>query len=103
MNEMKCICDILRGNNEEAREYMEKANTTKATDKQLADWMRSMAVAHINFNDTGVAIAKKHIEDLKNRSERPEYFAGMAAVWEQTCDGLAFEMAEVKAMVEGYK
>lgn len=100
---MKCICDILRGNNAEAKKYMEKAASIKNEDKALADWMRTMAIAHINFNNDGVSLAKKHLEEMKNKKDRPDFYAGKAEAYEELCDDLAFEMSEIKSMIDSYK
>ena len=103
MQMIKWAAEIMDGNLREARKYAEKAYTLKEKDKPSADWCRDMANAHLSFNTTGHGIVKRLIEIAKTKNERPEFMAGMTAVWEEMHSDMIRESAEIKAMLDSYK
>lgn len=82
---------------------MEKAFEKKSTDRALADWMKDMAATHMKFNEVGMSLVKKHMDEIASQSNKQDYNAGMLAVWEIVCEDIAEEANEVKAMIDGYK
>lgn len=65
---MRLIMDLsneIRGNIGEAREKINMAYKLRDENRAAADWYKSMAAAHIDFNATGHAVAKKAIDDYK--------------------------------------
>lgn len=103
MEHVKWAIMTVHENVQEAKEKILKAYKMKNECKSLADWERDMAVAHINFNNSGARMAAEHIEKARESHAGDDRAMGMLDVWEQWLHHVAGEMAEVKAMIDSYK
>lgn len=103
MEHVKWAVMTVHENVQEAKEKILKAYKMKDECKQLADWERDMAVAHINFNTGGSRLAMDHIRQARERHAGEERSMGMLDVWEHWLHEIMAEMAEVHAMIDSYK
>lgn len=94
--------EIMAGNVREARKYVIKAYDMREKSKAASDWCKEMAVAHLTFNTSGAALAKRLMDEAKanDPSERME---GRLEVWSERYAEIVREGAEVKAMLECLK
>lgn len=100
MKEIKWASEVIKGNIDEAKRYIELAYEMRDTDKQTADWCRDMAQAHITFNTTGHNIVKRMIDGV-NREDNP-LAPGMLAVYEDIHKDVMRRTAEINAMISTY-
>ena len=103
MEHVKWAVMAVHHNMEEAREKIMKAYKMRTDNKELADWQRDMAVAHINFNNAGVRLAQEQIERARHDHDGNERHMGMLDVWEGWLHEIVGETAEVKAIIDSYK
>lgn len=106
MRIIKRLITDMAGNIDEARDKIRTAYELKAEYPKAAEWYRSMAAAHLGFNDAGHKTVSEIVEVYKASDEykrRPEYADGMLAAWEAVHSDLTAKCAEVKAMIDGYK
>lgn len=106
MKLIKRLSSDMACNIEEARDKIRTAYDLKADHPEAAAWYREMAAAHLGFNSSGHAVARKLIEAYKSSEDyksRPDYADGMIKAWEAVHGDLAAKAAEVKAMCDGYK
>lgn len=106
MNTIRRLYNEISGNIDEAREEMRTAYSLKIVAPDAASWYKEMANAHLAFNTNGQAVIKKMIEAYKTSEEykhSPEYANGMLAAWDAVISDMSAKMAEVKAMIDGWK
>ena len=103
MKMIKQISDAIRENIHEAREKIEMAYRLRDEDKNVADWYKEMAAAHIGFNGTGHNVVTKLIEAAKTKEAGNPMMPGMLAVYNEIHADLIRESAEVQAMIQNYK
>lgn len=103
MRMIKKVSDAIRENIHEAKEKIEMAYRLRDEDKNVADWYKEMAAAHIGFNGTGHNVVTKLIEVAKTKEAGNPMMPGMMAVYNEIHADLIKENAEVQAMIQNYK
>lgn len=103
MRMIKKVSDAIRENIHEAKEKIEIAYRLRDEDKNVADWYKEMAAAHIGFNGTGHNVVTKLIETAKTKEAGNPMMPGMMAVYNEIHADLIKENAEVQAMIQNYK
>lgn len=103
MKMIKKVSDAIRHNIFEAKEKIQMAYRLHDEDKNVADWYRDMAAAHIGFNDKGHSNVVRLIEHAKAHKADNPMMPGMLAVYNEIHADLKKEAAEVQAMIQNYK
>ena len=83
-----------------------KKRDVKSTYPALAAWYKDMALAHLNFNDTGHQIGMKMISDYKASdayNADPSYADAMIPVWDAEHADMVEDTAGVKQEINSFK
>ena len=99
MDHVKWGVMTVHHNMKEAKEKILKAYKMREECKELADWERDMAVAHVNFNTGGTMLAQDHIRRVRDQHAGEHRTMGMVDVWESWLHEIMSEMAEIRAMM----
>ena len=102
MRMIKKVSDAIRGNIHEAREKIEMAYRLYEEDRNVADWYKDMAAAHIAFNEKGHSCVVRLIDHAKAHEANNPMLPGMIAVYNEIHADLKREAAEVQAMIQNY-
>ena len=103
MRLIKDLCDDIRENIREARDKIDRAYALRDECKAAAEWYRSMAEAHLNFNAAGHEAVTRAIEDYKKKGQHSLLEPGMMAVYDVIHADLVQETNEVRWMIEQFK
>lgn len=102
MRIIKQLTDDIRGNIDEARAKIDAAYLLRDTNRQAADWYKSMAAAHLDFNNAGHAAVSKAISDYKASGQASDLAPGMMAVYADIHADLIKRTAEVRFMIDQF-
>lgn len=95
MDKLMEIMDDISTNVDEAHEKIEKAFKMKEACPHYAEWLSSMAMAHLSFNPKGTDV-------LERLLELPEYTAH-AQVFQMWKAHVMKKSAKVKAMIDAFQ
>lgn len=99
---IKGLSDSIRGNIAEARKHIDRAYSLRDECRVAADWYKTMAAAHLDFNTAGHSAVKKLIDEYKASGKNSDYDAGMMAVYNAVHNDLIRETTEVRYLIEQY-
>lgn len=102
MRMIKTLSDSIRENIREARRHIDKAYALRDECRVAADWYKSMAATHLDFNNAGHAAVKKLIDEHKASGKHTDFDAGMLAVYEATHTDLIRDAAEVRYLIDQF-
>lgn len=101
---IKCMLGDMETNIHEARAKIHKAYEYRDKCRDMADWLRDMALQHINFNTKGADLVKRHMDALKALPESdPMRNPGKWEAYMERFDDMQPHLAEVKAMIDSFK
>ena len=103
MKMIKMLSEDIRENIHEAEEKIQTAYKLREKDRAVADWYRDMAVAHLNFNNTGHTIVARMIHEADAAMKDNPMLPGMKAVYAEMHADIVAEAAEVQGMISAYK
>ena len=103
MRMIKKLSHEIKGNIHEAREKIEIAYKLRETDRSAADWYKDMALAHMQFNNTGHTLVTRLIAESREHMKDNPLLPGMIAVYDDMHADIMAEAAEVHGMISAYK
>ena len=107
-DEIKSILTVRMHNVAEAREKINKAYQWREKHHGIADWYRSMAATHLDFNVGAMQMVKNGLQEVRNEHGHNADMAaahramGRCEAYEEWLEQIGPESAEVKAMIDGY-
>lgn len=103
MKLIKMLSGAMWTNIDEACDKIKEAYRMRDVDKQIADWYKEMADAHIKFNSAAHANVKRLIDQAKAEMHDDPMMPGMTAVYNDLHADIMEKSAEVQAMIAAYK
>lgn len=103
MKMIKMLSDAMWMNIDEACDKIKEAYRLRDVDRQIADWYKEMADAHIKFNSTAHANVKRLIDQANVEMQDNPMIPGMMAVYTDLHADIMAKSAEVQAMIAAYK
>ena len=102
MKMIKMMCDAISHNIDEAEEHIDTAYKYSSECREIADWYRTMADAHLKFNDAGHAVVAKMIETEKVKNADNPLTPGMLALYNEVHADMIRNAAKVRSMIDSY-
>ena len=103
MRMIKKLSHEIKGNIYGAKEKIETAYKLRDTDRAIADWYKDMALAHMQFNNTGHTLVSRQIAEARESMKDNPLLPGMIAVYDDMHSDIMAEAAEVHGMISAYK
>lgn len=105
--EIKCIVSNMMHNVKEAKDKIEKAYAWREKHKGIADWFRTMAASHIDYNNGAHQMVRNGLQEMRSEMHHDDvakhhHAMGKCEAYEEWLEQIVVETAEVKAMIEGY-
>lgn len=104
--EIKCLISNMMHNVKEAREKVEKAYAWKEKHRGIADWFKTMADGHLEYNKGAMQMVRSGMQELKNEHAHDEvmhhHTMGKCEAYEEWLEQIVTESAEIRAMIDGY-
>lgn len=107
-DQIKCILKTMMHNVSEAREKINKAHEWKDKDRGVADWFKTMAAGHLEYNSGAMQMVKGKLQEMRGKyghiSDAPEanHTIGKCEAYEEWLEQIGPEAAEVRAMIDGF-
>lgn len=106
--EIKCILSTMMHNVAEAREKINKAHQWKDKHRGIADWFKTMAAEHLEFNTGAMQMARNGLQEIRNEhghsmdQSAAHHAMGKCEAYEEWLEQIGPETAEVKAMIDAF-
>ena len=97
------VIDTMWGNLMEAERYIKEAYEMKDSCRSYADWCRTMAVGHMNFNESAKPVYDRLHERLREEPEHAHEIHGIMAIMNRQWNKIAKHTAEINSMIASYK
>ena len=99
---VKLMLQGMSTNVSEASEKIRMAFGFRKDWRALADWLREMAVAHLNFNQNGMKAVQSCMNAMRSDPAHDDLSEGRLQAYDEWLDQIVADTADVQAMISSY-